>query len=112
MSMLSSQADELRGYALSVRNVALRTTSLCHEARRDLLDSAVRMEQAADTIISLRDRLQDAELGRGTCKNKAPRYLDFLCSECGFVHYLDDANCTGDGNEWEYCPKCGCEVER
>jgi hypothetical protein len=42
--------DELRGYALSVRNIALRTTSLCHEARRDLLDSAVRMEQAADTI--------------------------------------------------------------
>ena len=52
-----------------------------------------------------------ATLGRGTCKNKAPGYLDFLCSECGFVHYIDDANCTGDGNEWKYCPKCGCEVE-
>ena len=53
-----------------------------------------------------------AKLGRGTCKNKAPEYLDFLCSECGFVHYLDDVNCTGDGNEWEYCPKCGLEVKR
>lgn len=56
--------DELRGYALSVRNVALRTTSLCHGARRDLLDSAVRMEQAADTIESLRDKL-NAALGAG-----------------------------------------------
>lgn len=52
-----------------------------------------------------------ATLGRGTCENIAMGYLDFLCSECGFVHYLDDANCTGDGNEWNYCPKCGCEVE-
>lgn len=62
MSMPGMQADELRGYALSVRNIALRTTNLCHEARRDLLDSAARMEQAADTITSLRDRLQDADV--------------------------------------------------
>lgn len=116
--MLSSQADELRGYALSVRNVALRTTSLCHEARRDLLDSAVRMEQAADTIISLRDRLQDAELGRGTCEyviednmNETEGMGDvwFRCTNCGtsYDYYAD---------EWllkmPYCPKCGCEVER
>ena len=47
-----------------------------------------------------------------TCKNKAPRYLDFLCSECGFVHYIDDSNCTGDGNEWNYCPNCGWVVEQ
>ena len=53
-----------------------------------------------------------ATLGRGTCKNKAPRYLDFLCSKCGFVHYIDDANCTGDGNDWNYCPYCGARVER
>ena len=46
-------------------------------------------------------------LGRGTCENIAQRYLDFLCSKCGFVHYIDDSNCTGDGNEWNYCPKCG-----
>lgn len=45
-----------------------------------------------------------------TCKNEAPRYLDFLCSECGFVHYIDDSNCTGDGNEWNYCPNCGARV--
>lgn len=45
-----------------------------------------------------------------TCENKAPRYLDFLCSKCGFVHYIDDSNCTGDGNEWNYCPNCGAKV--
>ena len=53
-----------------------------------------------------------ATLGRGTCKNIAPVYLDFLCSECGFVHYIDDSNCTGDGNDWNYCPYCGARMER
>lgn len=85
--------DELRGYALSVRNVALRTTSLCHEARRDLLDSAVRMEQAADTIESLMDRLQPvpAELDCIEDKSRwfqlfgtperAARTLSAMCAE-------------------------------
>lgn len=52
----------------------------------------------------------DATLGRGTCHNAAPSYLDFLCSECGFVHYHSDTNDTGDGNEWRYCPNCGRKV--
>ena len=51
-----------------------------------------------------------ATLGRGTCHNAAPSYLDFLCSECGFVHYHSDENDSGDGNEWHYCPSCGAEV--
>lgn len=112
MSMLSSQADELRGYALSVRNVALRTTSLCHEARRDLLDSAVRMEQAADTIESLRDRLQDIELGRGTCemhryKNALGFIDEWQCSECGA-----DVSGIADDTPPNHCPSCGAKVER
>lgn len=45
-----------------------------------------------------------------TCRNSAPSYLDFLCSECGFVHYHSDANDTGAGNEWRYCPNCGRKV--
>lgn len=45
-----------------------------------------------------------------TCKNNAPDYLDFLCSECGFVHYHSEANDTGEGNEWNYCPNCGARV--
>lgn len=48
----------------------------------------------------------------GTCKNIAPEYLDFLCSECGFVHYHSDENDTGDGNDWAFCPRCGKAVER
>jgi hypothetical protein len=47
------------------------------------------------------------ELGSGTCENVAPSYLDFLCSSCGFVHYHSDANDSGDGNKWSYCPNCG-----
>ena len=46
----------------------------------------------------------------GTCHNAAPSYLDFLCSECGFVHYHSDENDSGDGNEWHYCPNCGARV--
>ena len=53
---------------------------------------------------------REATLGRGTCHNAAPSYLDFLCSECGFVHYNSDENDSGDGNEWHYCPSCGAEV--
>lgn len=53
----------------------------------------------------------EATLGRGTCRNIAPAYLDFLCSECGFVHYHSDANDTGDGNEWHFCPNCGRLIE-
>lgn len=46
-----------------------------------------------------------------TCKNNAPAYLDFLCSECGFVHYHSEANDTGEGNGWNYCPNCGARVK-
>lgn len=45
-----------------------------------------------------------------TCRNTAPVYLDFLCSECGCVHYHSDENDSGDGNEWNYCPNCGARV--
>lgn len=53
-----------------------------------------------------------ATLGTGTCRNTAPSYLDFLCSECGFVHYHSDENDSGDGNEWHYCPNCGRRIEK
>lgn len=58
------------------------------------------------------ERITDAWNTRAerTCKNNAPSYLDFLCSECGFVHYHSEANDTGDGNEWNYCPNCGARV--
>ena len=51
-------------------------------------------------------------LGNGECENVAPDYLDFLCSACGFVHYHNDENDTGDGNDWAFCPRCGKAVKR
>lgn len=106
MSVLGMQADELRGYALSVRNVALRTTSLCHEARRDLLDSAVRMEQAADTIISLRDRLQESECEVVKSYGKHPvtnnDVVLYNCSKCG----------KWIGLSANYCGNCGARIRK
>lgn len=51
-----------------------------------------------------------ATLGAGACRNIAPSYLDFLCSECGFVYYRNDENYIGGGNDWRYCPSCGAMV--
>lgn len=47
------------------------------------------------------------EIEHAECRNVAPDYLDFLCSECGFVHYHSDENDDGEGNNWKYCPRCG-----
>ena len=54
----------------------------------------------------------EAMLGRGECRNIAPSYIDFLCSECHFVHYHSDENDSEEGNDWEFCPKCGRAVKR
>ena len=51
-----------------------------------------------------------ATLGTGTCRNAAPSYLDFLCSECGFVNYRNDENDSGGGNDWHHCPNCGRRI--
>ena len=107
MSMLGMQADELRGYALSVRNVALRTTSLCHEARRDLLDSAARMEQAANTIESLRDRLQELQGVDGESNytrlfgtpERAMRTIALIGNR-----YPCDEGCDPSGEKCKVCP--------
>lgn len=105
MSMLSSQADELRLMARLVRDY-------------DYKEISRMLREAADTIESLRDRLQDIELGRGTCEyviednmNETEGMGDvwFRCTNCGtsYDYYAD---------EWllkmPYCPRCGCEVER
>lgn len=55
-------------------------------------------------------RTYEEAFAERTCENNAPDYLDFLCSECGFVHYHSEANDTGEGNEWNYCPNCGAKV--
>lgn len=47
------------------------------------------------------------------CRNNAPSYLRFLCSECGYVIYHDDVNETGDREEDtpNLCPNCGARVK-
>ena len=117
MSMLSAQCDELREKAKLLRiHVDGLSAPYIVPSTKELMaitmvDSAGRMEDAADTIESLRDRLQADVLRRGTCTNIAPDYLDFLCSRCGFIHFHSDENDTGDGNDWAFCPKCGREVD-
>ena len=103
MSMLTAQCDKLRSWAKQFEERADL------DALAPLLASDLR--EAADTIEGLRERLQD-EVLRGECYNAAPDYLDFLCSSCGFVHYHSDENDSGDGNEWNYCPRCGKAVKR
>ena len=47
-----------------------------------------------------------------TCHNGAPHYIRFLCSECHYVIYHDDANETGEPDEdrIKFCPNCGARV--
>ena len=46
------------------------------------------------------------------CRNSAPHYLRFRCSECHYVIYHDDANETGEPDEdrIKFCPNCGSRV--
>ena len=108
MSMLTAQCDELRETAADLRE---HSTFVgfggIFSINDEMVDAARQMEDAADTIMGLRDRLTDVVL----CHNVAPDYLDFLCSECGFVHYHSDANDNGEGNDWRYCPECGKKVD-
>lgn len=68
-------------------------------------------ERAQAENAKLREELESVGTA-ATCQNVAPWYLDFLCSECGFVHYHSDENDTDDGNEWHFCPNCGQKVEQ
>lgn len=46
----------------------------------------------------------EATLGRGTCRNTQEDF-DFMCSECGKC--VDNGRVLG----FNYCPKCGREIE-
>lgn len=74
MSMLSEQCARLRSWADQFDDRA-DLDALAPLLARDL-------REAADTIISLRDRLQAAELGSGTCENE-----NGTCSSCGAIMY-------------------------
>lgn len=74
----------------------------------EFTDGMVSIASSSDDLTP--EQAIEATLGRGECRNAAPSYLDFLCSECGFVHYHSDTNDTGDGNDWNFCPNCGKAV--
>lgn len=95
MSMLGQQANELRLMARLVRDY-------------DYKEISRMLREAADTIISLRDRLQDAELGLGTCKLELATDMESIrCSVCGYkLPKGTDLKAT------KFCGGCGCEVER
>lgn len=57
MSVLSLQADKLRKYAERLHQLAVNQG---FPARQDMYESAAEMCEAADTIESLRDRLQES----------------------------------------------------
>lgn len=58
------------------------------------------------------DWLRNPTVHERTCNNIAPHYLRFLCSECHYVIYHDDANETGEPKEdgIGFCPHCGARV--
>ena len=103
MSMLGQQANELRLMARLVRDY-------------DYKEISRMLREAADTIISLRDRLQAATLGSGTCEyaikdnmneteGMGDVWIECSACHCAFDYYAD---------EWlmnmHYCPNCGAKV--
>lgn len=109
MSMLSSQADELRLMARLVRDY-------------DYKEISRMLREAADTIISLRDRLQDAELGRGACVphgeweslTQTTEFRRMYC-DCGYELGMDSRNSfplarTTYAAMPRFCPECGARI--
>ena len=123
MSELGSQVDALREAADEASD--LDYTELVNIGwMRDTL--APMLREAADTIESLRDRLQDAEAmidhTCDTCENiskYAKECNHFTCSECGCT--VEDAegyyvsvhkgNCSHQ-LPWSFCPNCGARVRK
>ncbi len=106
MSMLTAQCDKLRETAADLREHST-FVGFGGVVNRDpvLIDAARQMEDAADTIMGLRDRLTDTKEVE-TCHNVGFAPYFFECSECGKTHlrnaaYVDMPN---------YCPECGRKV--
>ena len=59
MSMLSTQCDKLRKRAKNLRMYGSNGFGPINAVNTEMIESANEMEQAADTIESLRERLQD-----------------------------------------------------
>lgn len=110
MSMLSSQADRLRKTADKMAGLELYERMSIPWVKGTLVPM---LREAADTIISLRDRLQAAE-PVGTCElvetdsySNANEFIHVLeCSACG-------ETCEHVNGSYPRCPYCGAKaVER
>lgn len=108
MSMLGRQIKELWRMADELDEHSA-FIGYCGSVSRDpfIRDAVFLMREAADTIESLRDRLQAAELGNGTCEQ--------VLSDCndGLMPPFT-AHCSACGAEWgftpRYCHNCGARV--
>ena len=101
MSILSQQADDLRNKADELRHVNVDDSSV------ELLFAVMgAMREAADTITSLRDRLQAAELGNVTSSSEAAN-PQVRCTD-------SKRNAPGQSREDSHtllpCPFCGGEA--
>lgn len=97
MSTVGSQANELRKRAKVLRQGDWS----------DGADDAALMEQAADTIESMQDRLQATS---ETCHWEYPQGVNgwvgyIVCSACG--HQFSGV----DEREWTCCPCCRREIK-
>ena len=109
LEWLRGKAKLLRGHADGLKAPYV-IPSTKEPMMLTILDSATRMEEAADTILSLRDRLQDAELGSGTCEVEVRE-----SAWGGYTRHC--GNCSADldcdtRNRQNFCPNCGKAVKR
>lgn len=139
MSMLSAQADELRDRAHELKMLASGmdapyiVPSTKETMALAMASAASEMREAADTIMSLRDRLQETvETCELTIFADVPFDVDYEiegygsghdyaalaeCSKCGAYVIVPPAYhhvLTYDGDEvyqpYRYCPNCRREV--
>ena len=102
MSALSIKIDNLRLMARLVREY-------------DYDEISAMLRDAADTIESMRNRLQDAALGARECEMELTdtSYHGFdvyQCSECG--EEVAELTYMGKSEKPNFCKKCGKAVKR
>lgn len=112
MSMLTAQVDELRETAVYLRAYS---TFVGHDGLVNrnyaLFDAARLMDDAADVIENLRDRLTDTETCRFNVvidQDPTPRRRGNIC-ECDACGYRCAYGFIVD-ERFRYCPNCGRKV--
>lgn len=101
MSMLSAQCDELRDKALLFEGYNNGEISRM-------------LREAADTIETLREKLQAATLGSGECECESSLLWDCYHGRDFYEHRLSCGHIvTSDfGEPPNYCEECGAKVRK